>query len=159
MSLLQDLNKGITAATKQQEVKKSAVQNSAISSENNSDLKSEINSNGGRGEDYVNIAIPAMNNRISEHEGEEGKDGGRDKIEIDRIHKGNKAEEDIEKNGDEQSRKEKSEGKEVLSDKLKDNKEVVEEINKNSAHGVDGIGFTDLMKSKIQPRMKVFPPF
>ena len=158
------MNKKNTTDTKEQEVKDGAVESSTISSENDLYGKREINSTGGRGDDYVNIVNSETSNRTSEEgeegeEGKEGKDIGKAKIDIEGI---GMAEKDIEKNGDEEKKKEKNEGvneEEVVSDKLKDDKEVIDESSKESGDVSQRKGLIDLMKSKIQPRMKVFTSF
>ena len=160
--VLQDLNRKNTAGTQQEEREENAAKTSSLSCENNLDIKRGKNLTWDRSQENVDIVIPEMIDRIrKDEEGEEGIGVGRDKIEIERVDKGDEAEEDKEKNGDWKSKKERNKEyeKEEVSNKIEDNKDVVEENEKQSAHVSQRKEFTDLMKSKIQPRMKVFPSF
>lgn len=110
------------------------MQNSKILSENNSNLKNKLNVQGQENDDN---AILEKNNRYSDIvdvEEEESVDA--EKIEIEKIDE-EEEEKEIERNGDEK-----------IEDKRDKNADVIEEK-----------GLADLMKSRIQPRMKVFSSF
>lgn len=110
------------------------MQNSNISSENNSNLKNKVNLSHVQGQENDDNTILKKKNRCSDIDVEEEESVDAKKIEIENI---DEEEEEIERNGDEK-----------IEDKADTDADVIEEK-----------GLADLMQSKIQPRMKVFPSF
>lgn len=119
------------------------MQNSKTSNENNFILKNKINLCHVQGQENKDSEFLKKDNRCGEEdvkvEEEESDDAM--KIEIERIDEEKGKDKEIERNGIEISRKE-------VGGMINENTDVIKEE-----------GSADLMKSKIQPRMKVFLSF